>query len=175
MTVLVTPVGTSLFTNYLDKNRSDETFKNNYDTIKKCPATEWDNGYDTEINNLRCAALAFIENSGVEASAELQSIAKIRDELKDDEIEVRLFASDTIASRLAAEILMGQKAVLGNNVVVKFKAEKDVIEGLQIKSTEDFSNRGMPNLMRRISQLDGQLVINITGGYKANGSLPHYS
>ena len=169
MTVIVTPVGTSLFTNYLDKNPTDSNFKSNYDTIKKCFATEWDNGYETEINDLRCTTLAFIENSGVVASAELQSIAKIRDELKDDKIEVRLLASDTITSRLAAEILKKKGTVLGNQVSIEFEAEKDVINGLQIKSAEDFSNRGMPSLMLRISEFrDKQLVINITGGYKAS-------
>ena len=59
-------------------------------------------------------------------------------------------------------------AVLGNRIRVEFDPQTDVINGLQIKKIEDFSDRGMPTLMRRISQLDnGQLVINITGGYKA--------
>ena len=167
MTTLVTPVGTSLFTNYLDNNPSNSGFSSNYDTIKNCPATAWST-YDIEIDDLRKDILAFISKFKVKASAELQSIAKIRDELKED-IIVKLLASDTIASRLAAEILTDKEAtkVLGNNVSVKFNAETDVIEGLQIKSTKEFNDTGMPTLMRKISQLEGQLVMNITGGYKA--------
>lgn len=163
MIVVVTPVGTSLFTNGTDK------IKRNFNRIKDTSESEW-NKYDSYVGDnsrLRQDSELFIQQETTSASAEFQSIAKIRDEFKDDDIEVRLLASDTIASRLAAEILMNQGNVLGNNVSVKFEAETDVIKGLQIKSTEEFSNRGMPNLMRRISQLDGQLVINITGGYKA--------
>ncbi|MDE0084894.1 MAG: hypothetical protein OXU23_04215 [Candidatus Poribacteria bacterium] len=150
MTVLVTPVGTSLFTNYLDENPGSPIFKQNYDTIKKCPATEWDNDYDTEINGLSCDTLAFIENSGVEASAELQSIAKIRDELEDNKIEVQLLASDTIASQLAAEILKEKSEVLGNQVSVEFDSSNDVIKGLQVEDPEAFSGEGMTKLIQRI-------------------------
>ena len=169
MITLVTPVGTSLFTNYLDKNPNSVGFEFAYNTIKKLAATEWDS-YGDEIDDLRCACFEFIVGNGITASAELQSIAKIQDKLS-DQIKVHLLASDTIASRLAAEILEEQTTVLGNQVSIEFEAEKDVIKGLQIKNTEIFSNRGMPNLMRRISQFDGQLVINITGGYKA--TVPH--
>lgn len=167
MKTLVTPVGTSLFTNYLDANGNGHA----YETIKESPASGWDD-YDYEIRDLRTASLDFIATKGESASAELQSIAKIQDELKDD-IKVRLLASDTIASRLAAEILADETtaSVLGDKILIEFDAESDVIKGLQIKKVKEFSDSGMPNLMQRISQLDGQLVINITGGYKA--TVPH--
>ena len=163
MTVVVTPVGTSLFTNGTDQT------KRRFDVIKDQPVSKWDqyNSYVGDNSRLRTESKNFIQDKKASASAELQSIAKIQDEF-DDDIEVRLLASDTIASRLAAEILMNQGNVLGSNVSVKFDGKKDVIKGLQIKSTEDFSNLGMPNLMRRISEFcDKQLAINITGGYKA--------
>ena len=170
MKTLVTPVGTSLFTNYLNDN-SNDGFRRAYETIRKSPTSEW-NEYDYDIDSLRTTSLAFIKRRRESASAELQSIAKIQAELNDD-IQVRLLASDTIASRLAAEILADETAasVLGDQVLVGFDAESDVIKGLQIKNVKEFSDSGMPNLMQRISQLDGQLVINITGGYKA--AVPH--
>ena len=173
---LVTPVGTSLFTNYLDKNSADGTFKSNYDVIKKCLATEWDNGYDVEINDLRSACLQFINDNKEKASAELQSIAKIQEKLN-DEVEVHLLASDTIASRLAAEILEEQATVLGNQVSIEqFDSSNDVIQGLQVENPEAFSREGMTKLIQRINLIGGEFVglaitknfaINITGGYKA--------
>ena len=169
MIVLVTPVGTSLFTNYLEKKPSDATFRDNYNTIKKDSVKTWDT-YDIEIEALRSAALCFISTYKVEASAELQSIAKIQKELENDNIAVRLLASDTITSRLAAEILVNciEDGILETAIQVEFDEANDVIRGLQVKSTKEFSDNGMPNLIRRISQFDDeQLVINITGGYKA--------
>ena len=175
MITLVTPVGTSLFTNYLDKNPNSVRFELDYNTIKKLAATEWDN-YGDEIDDLRCACLEFIVRNGITASAELQSIAKIQDELKDDKIEVRLLASDTIASQLAAEILEEKFKILGDQVSVKFDSSNDVIKGLQVEDPEAFSSKGMTQLIQRINSISGGFVglaitrnfaINITGGYKA--------
>ena len=175
MKTLITPVGTSLFTNYLDKN-GDSTFSSNYETIKKCSASEWDD-YSPEIEELKISSLDFIKREQVSASAELQSITKIQDKLQKD-LEVRLLASDTIASRLAAEILMNNKVVapvLGNNISVAFDARADVIKGLQVEDPKVFSNEGMTNLIRKIDEKAGgywpSLAINITGGFKA--TLPY--
>ncbi len=181
MITLVTPVGTSLFTNYLDKNPNSHNFSSNYDTIKNCPAIEWPT-YQTEIDDLRTDILTSIQNFEVKASAELQSIANIQIEL-DDAITVYLLASDTIASRLAAEILKEQSAVLGDKVTVEFNDEDDVIKGLQVEDPEAFSQEGMTKLIQRINSISGGFVgshtlaitgnfaINITGGYKA--TLPY--
>ena len=176
MKTLVTPVGTSLFTNYLDEN-SNGTFSHAYETIKKSSASEWDE-YDCEIEDLKTSSLEFIEKKKKSASAELQSIAKIQDNLNDD-IEVRLLASDTIASRLAAEILADDTAasVLGDKIRVKFNTETDVIKGLQIENSKAFSQEGMSNLVQKINSISNNaggyqaLAINITGGFKA--TLPY--
>lgn len=172
MITLITPVGTSLFTNYLDQKSSDSAFRSNYETIKTSPASKWDD-YDLEIKGTKNSCLQFIEDFG--ASAELQSIAKIQDAL-DGDIEVRLLASDTIASRLAAEILADQAySVLGENIQVKFDADTEVIKGLQVEDHKVFSNEGMTNLIRKIGDIAGEnwpaLAINITGGFKA--TLPY--
>ena len=175
MKTLITPVGTSLFTNYLDEN-TNGAFGHYYETIKKCSASEWDDYYH-EIEELKISSLDFIEREQISASAELQSITKIRDKLQED-LDVHLFASDTIASRLAAEILMDNKVVapvLGSNISVAFDARADVIEGLQVEDPKAFSNQGMTNLIRKIDEKAGgcwlALAINITGGYKA--TLPY--
>ncbi len=174
MKTLITPVGTSLFTNYLDKN-GDSAFSHNYETIGKSPASEW-NAYDYEIEDLKTSSLEFIKQEKDSASAELQSITKIQDKLKED-LKVRLFASDTIASRLAAEILADDTvaSVLGDNISVEFDTQTDMIKGLQVEDPKVFSNEGMTNLIRKIDENAGgywpALAINITGGYKA--TLPY--
>ena len=176
MKTLITPVGTSLFTNYLNKN-SNRTFRHAYETIRRSPAEEWDE-YDYEIKDLKTSSLEFIKKEKESASAELQSIVKIQDKLKED-LEIRLFASDTIASRLAAEILADDTAasVLGDKIRVKFNTETDVIKGLQIENPRAFSQDGMSNLVQKINSISNNaggyqaLAINITGGFKA--TLPY--
>ena len=176
MKTLVTPVGTSLFTNYLDDN-GNGAFRHAYETIKKSPASEWDD-YDYEIDDLRTASLAFIESKRESASAELQSIAKIQAELK-DAINVRLLASDTIASRLAAEVLADETAasILGDQITVEFDAGTDVIIGLQVEDPRLFANEGMTKLIQLIDSISVNAggwqatAINITGGFKA--TLPY--
>ena len=165
-----------LFTNCLDDN-SDGFLRRAYETIGKLPASEWDD-YDYDIDALRTASPDFIEKERESASAELQSIAKIQAELKDD-IQVRLLASDTIVSRLAAEILADGTAtsVLGDQAAVKFDVGTDVVTGLQVENPRAFSNEGMTNLIQKIDSISanaggGQAgAINITGGFKA--TLPY--
>ena len=174
MKLVVTPVGTSLFTNYLDQAGGDATFRSNYEAIKTCSASKWDN-YDFEIEGLRSSSRSFIQESGERASAELQSIAKIQAELNDD-IQVHLLASDTIASRLAAEILRNQApSVLEGHIPVKFDSDTDITKGLQVEDPTAFSNEGMTNLIQRIDEISRgywpALAINITGGFKA--TLPY--
>ena len=179
--ILVTPVGTSLFTNYLDQMPDDANFKNWYETIKGCLVTEW-NCYDLEIEDLRQSSLGFIKQSGINASAELQSITNIQSALG-DQLVVHLLTSDTIVSRLAAEILEAGSEILGDNITLEFDEAVDVIKGLQVEDSEGFSQKGMTNLVKKIDEISGGAIgwqtlaatkafaINITGGYKA--TLPY--
>lgn len=176
MRTLVTPVGTSLFTNYLNDNCNDG-FRRAYETIRKSHASNW-NEYSYEIDDLRTTSFAYVESKRKSASAELQSIAKIQAELQDD-INVHLLASDTVVSRLAAEILADETAnsVLGDQSAIKFDAGTDVITGLQVENPKTFSNEGMTNLIRKIDSISANAggwqatTINITGGFKA--TLPY--
>ena len=182
MKFAITPVGTSLFTNGSEANGYIQT---GFDRIEDKPASEWDNN-TRYINQLRDASENFISACGIPASAELQSTAVIRDKL-DDNIIVYLLASDTIASRLAAEILRDKinppDSVLGEQVTAKFNADPtpvgiDVIHNLQVKDAVSFSREGMPKLFQRINYIKDwvaggsqNLAINITGGYGA--TLPY--
>jgi CRISPR/Cas system-associated protein Csm6 len=179
MTVVITPVGTSLFTNGSENN---SRIQSRFSVLKDLPLSNWDNN-SSYIENLRTESEKFIRSQKVSASAELQSTARIQNAL-DQKITVHLLASDTIASRLAAEILTGGAArqVL-DNVTVKFDAtigdvKKDVIDKLQVDNSRDFLKEGMNALIRRIGEIHSTLVgneqslaINITGGYGA--TLPY--
>ena len=179
MRYVITPVGTSLFTNGSENNN---TIKQRFTNIKDKPESEW-NSNTRYIEKLKSESENFIRGHGISASAELQSTAKIRDELS-EEITVHLLASDTIASRLAAEILSGNVVggILGKNVSIKFDArtvdKPDIISGLQVKNRKNFLRIGMNALIRRIEKInstltgsDRSLAINITGGYGA--TLPY--
>ena len=175
MTLVITPVGTSLFTNGLETNTNIGT---GFQHIKSSRATAPAHNA-RRINQLRKGCEAFIRNEKSAASAELQSIAKIQNTLQTD-IKVRLIASDTVASKLAAEIISGNVAgsILGHQITVEFDQNQDVIEGLQVDNRKDFLKKGMINLIDRIQQInsplaanDESLAINITGGYGA--TLPY--
>ncbi len=177
MTVVITPVGTSLFTNGSETNNQIQT---GFGRIEDKPASEWDDN-SRYINALKTHSETFIRDQKTSASAELQSTAVIRDKLKDN-ITVYLLASDTIASRLVAEILMDQinppNSVLGDKVTATFNPDDDVIRHLQVNNTVSFSREGMPNLFQRIHYIKDweaggsqNLAINITGGYGA--TLPY--
>lgn len=176
MITVITPVGTSLFTN---GGRVNTTISDTFEDIKDLQASEWDN-YEIHIATLETESIEFIDDVGVIASAELQSTKIIQEKLN-TEITVHLLASDTIASRLAAEILKNQinNSGLIPNVTAVFNAdpsasrEIDVISDLQVTDSTDFSRDGMPRLFRRINNIKDSaggsqnLAINITGGYSA--------
>ncbi len=177
MTVVITPVGTSLFTNGSETNNQIQT---GFSRIEDKPMSEWDSN-TRYINQLKIESEKFIREQGISASAELQSTAVIRDKTEDN-IIVYLLASDTITSRLAAEILRDQlndpNHVLGKNVTAHFDPDNDVIDSLQVNNTVSFSREGMPKLFQRINYIkeweaggSQNLAINITGGYGA--TLPY--
>lgn len=180
MITVITPVGTSLFTNYLKENGADGTFRRYYMGIEERCASDWNNSaIRTAIGRLEQTSREFISKVEAKAAAELQSTDKIQNVL-DDDINVYLLASNTIESRLAAKILSGNVAggILGNQVSVNFNPDQDVISGLQVRNRKNFLRKGMNALIRRIEQINSTLVgrdqslaINITGGYGA--TLPY--
>ncbi|WP_242826028.1 putative CRISPR-associated protein [Desulfurispora thermophila] len=106
-----------------------------------------------------------------EASAEITSLWKIKQETGQD-IAASLIATDTILSRLAAEII---EKVLQGQFKVFFEPVLDVIPGLQVKDRKKFEKTGLVELLERIEKIIfsraggdyGQVGLNITGGYKA--------
>ena len=172
MTTIITPVGTSLFTNGA---RDNNTIGDYYKEIENAPGSDWDS-YKSFIDPLRLAAEVFIRSNGVSASAEFQSSVEIQKEL-DRDITVHLLASDTVASRLAAEILKAQHGVFGPHISIQFNCAQDVIRGLQVENTDTFSKVGIPSLFEWLACIRGdleekrELAMNITGGYGATTPL----
>ncbi|MDE0323235.1 MAG: hypothetical protein OXN27_04880 [Candidatus Poribacteria bacterium] len=169
MTVVITPVGTSLFTNGGEHNFH---IKDLFADIKDLRDSDW-GSWEDQITNLKNESESFILEKNVSASAELQSTYTILENLEGN-ITVCLFASDTIASRLAAEILQENSCVLGNRVSIEFNYPNDVIRGLQVTDPVEFLKDGVPNLKQWLFNIHNKnpannqnLAINITGGFAA--------
>lgn len=171
MTTVITPVGTSLFTNGGEDNT---IIRDLYQTIKDLPAADW-NDHEGQIEILRTESKGFIDDAGEIASAELQSTHAIKSRL--ETIRVHLIASDTITSRLAAEILTEKLPDILHRVQVEFNGGTDVIQGLRATDPNAFETTGAHNLIGRLNQIkdipqnNQNLAINITGGYAATVSL----
>jgi len=172
MKKVITMVGTSLFENYMEKH--DDTnfklayhhFKGNKDKAKRVKADELDNEEDRRKIIEGVLNEKYFKNN-INASAEIKSLIKLKKQLKDD-FEIYLLYSDTALSRLAAEILKEKlnlyEELQNCNIIIK------KIEGLQIWDKKEFE-KGMANLTNEIYNIAqgywGDIVINITGGYKA--------
>ncbi|MCX7999647.1 MAG: hypothetical protein N3A69_11965 [Leptospiraceae bacterium] len=161
MKKIITTVGTSLFSNLVNQD-------SNYQDLKDKLHEEWGLN-QSEIEEIKNKLLKKLKNKS--DSAELQSIAKIKEELKDN-LEIYLLATDTILSRLACELLqLKLPEIVNNNLVVHFNHKFDVIKGLQVKNRKNFEKEGLINLLNRIETIAngywGNLIFNITGGYKA--------
>lgn len=171
MTVIITPVGTSLFNNGGTENTNIADY---FANLKHERNNDWDK-WNRFITGLRTETQMFIGSpaGGVSASAELQSTQAILNELND--ITVHLIASDTIVSRLAAEILVDALPTLLGVPVVFTPA--DIIQGLCATDPNHFEVLGVSNLRARLDSIcnnlrnDQRLAINITGGYAATVSL----
>jgi putative CRISPR-associated protein (TIGR02619 family) len=110
-----------------------------------------------------------------QASAEIKSIAAIRQETG-EELDVHLVSTDTVLSRLAAEIIRDLlREATGSGTEVIFDPNTDCIKGLQVGDAREFFRQGMVNLVQRLEEICGgyfgNVIFNITGGYKA--SIPY--
>ncbi|MEO0260681.1 MAG: putative CRISPR-associated protein, partial [candidate division WOR-3 bacterium] len=163
MKKIITMVGASIFENYFKKN---DNIKNYYNAIKDKRGKDWDSETD-RIKRIKDKITEWAKNKPDKKniSAEIKSLLKLQEELKED-FDIYLLCSDTILSRLAGEIIKDILSQLINNQRIETK----VIGGLQIWDRKEF-NAGMSNLISEIYSIAGgywdNVIINITGGYKA--------
>ncbi len=166
---VITTVGTSIFTNYYEamrEKRQEGEASSEHETLKKTPHSQWSRYTDEEIPRLR-EVIATWANGNPQASAEISSLLKIADKYPNEELEVYLIATDTVLSRLAAELV---KEWFGENGTVHFTPQKHVIIGLSIEQTETFIEQGIQGLVQTILDIKGEeedsMLLNISGGYK---------
>lgn len=169
MKKVITMVGASIFENYLKEKRDENTSAHlEYLKNKRSGDLEKEKErYKRLQKNINSWVEGKVNRTPEDISAEIKSLLKLKEYLK-DEFEIYLLCSDTILSILAGEIV--------NESLKKLKKfEKDevyvkVIEKLQIWDLKDF-RMGMSNLISKIYNITGgnwgNVVINITGGYKA--------
>jgi len=179
MLKVITTVGTSIFENYRKycQEYNKEKLTKNY--LKESFDSR-DSELDEEIKEKIKIWIKEI-SSKTQISAEIKSLLKLKEEKKNENIEVFLLATDTVASSLAAEIL--KEFLEKENFIVYFDPKKDVIKDLQVEDFDRFE-KGKNNLIHRISKLIEEfvqdekgskkrkfirknVVFNITGGYKS--------
>lgn len=174
MLKVITTVGTSVFGNYRKFNKDDD-IKLNY--LNRPFKDRNEERSDKEKAKVRRWTEELSDKSQI--SAEIKSLLKIK-EAGNDDLEVYLLATDTVASYLAAEIV--KEVLEKEGIKVCFDPEVDVIRDLQVDDFKKFE-RGKDNLIRRISQLIDEfskdkkkdkkrkyirdnVIFNVTGGYK---------
>ncbi len=174
MTCIIATVGTSLFTNY---NLVSASIEIRYDAIKKALHQEWSDRQES-VERIRNNPdfTRWISGHLKESCAEIASLMKIV-ETEQDDVEIQLLATDTVLSRLAAEMIMTQTIThpVGDKTVsLKFDPAKDVIEGFRVDNADVFQTDGLQHFIRRfvcLKKLHSALILNITGGYK--GLIPY--
>jgi putative CRISPR-associated protein (TIGR02619 family) len=172
---IITTVGASIYDNFF---YYDNSLRSQYENLQIMEHRQWDNVKD-RVHILKNSLIEWVKGKN-DASAEIESLLNIQKELNDD-LEVYLISSDTVISRLAAEVIQdgfskqNSSNDIINNIKVLFEPDKDIIQGLQIKNRKIFEEEGLYNLISRIEQIIAcdtyvdwkNTALNITGGYKA--------
>lgn len=157
----IVTVGTSLFTNYLKNNKS---FLNEYERLIDEPYSNY-GSFSHEVNKIKSDLDKKAKD--IDLSAEIKTLVKLKEELS-EKIEVYLFSTDTILSKLASEIIKAKY-----NDEFDFREIK-VIEGLQTKDFTKYDSIGFLRLVgafkkfiQTISDEKCETYLLISGGYKA--------
>ncbi|WP_027003420.1 hypothetical protein [Hugenholtzia roseola] len=149
--IVITTVGTSMFTNY----KGSEHYKTSWDRIKDQPFKNWDD-FEEDIEEVQTT----IEAWNGFSCAELQTLKKLQE--RHETVSTYLVTSDTITSYLAGKIL--EKALAQKNITVQ---ELKKIEEFDVLSKDKFKiRRGFDNYVKYLIEtyVEGY---NISGGYKA--------
>lgn len=163
MRKVITTVGTSIF---LNNEIGNATLSSLEDLKDKSPANE--SRFKTEISSIKNALTPLI-NGNPKASAEIESLIQIKDHYGED-IDVQFICSDTLLSKLAADLITDNFSHPG------IKIEKShIIEDLVVNDSVKFQESGLGKLMEKlldlVSSKSGKDIgmecsLNITGGYK---------
>jgi hypothetical protein len=134
MKTLMTTVGTSLFANYCNPD-AEKNLGSLYENItvelkgiEEISATDYDKVKDDAEFIAKYIKIRWFCVDGqpnVEASAEIKSILKIREQM--GEIRVHLLASDSVASVLAAQLIKQWFEQHQKDIGVSFDETKDIL------------------------------------------------
>ena len=130
---VITPVGASLFDNYLKEENGEvgslysKFRKIQEDGLEKPLNEEWEE-WQSQIKVIRRKIETWIRDRK-NAAAEIYSLLKLQKQVN-QRLQIYLLASETILSRLAAEILLKELRHYPQFISVNFTPEKDVILGL---------------------------------------------
>jgi len=172
---IITTVGTSIIGNFKQKNSESPRIKD-FDQLENTSLKDWEN-HPEKIERCKSELTKFLQKDKDKASAEVKSLGKIIAQYvqyPDDKIEIYLLATDTILSRMAAEVIRdyydGKQNVL-------FSPDEHIINGLQVKNSKELGEKGFANLINAVQKIKDkkaidkkeeiQLILNVTGGYKA--------
>lgn len=193
---IITTVGTSLFTNFMQDevkkkygrdyaSVSIESAFNAIEDAKAGAADIWSDRYKHDVRTIQENVEDFWFDDEFKenkvASAEIASLLKISEQDK-EKVQVHLIATDTLLSVLAAELIVTwferHKHLATNVAEVLFKraqpdfkeqSESDyVVKDLKVNSSEEYE-KGFMNLIGLMEKsiIKDSTILNITGGYKA--------
>lgn len=176
MKVIITPVGTSLFTNYMRKEiqtafelagKTYHSIEEEFEKLRFIDSAvlglpKWErivSRVNDVIKSFWFAGITKMDwktwecQQGVEnvlASAEIKSILKIKERFAKEGLRVQLIATDTILSCLAARLIKQWFDMYGNKngIDVFFNEKTDVAKGLQVINGATFEKEGIPSLMK---------------------------
>ena len=187
---IITTVGTSLITNWLQKEKGINSELKEYveDLKNQC----FYNTRDKEDNEdfieyageIKKEIKSFLAKKDKPASAETNSLFAIKEELEkkhsDLALTVYLICTDTILSPLCAEVL--SEWLKGQGFEVDFHEEEDIIEkigdnnfvsdyivkDLRVDDKDAFEKQGFQNLINIFQNISSSknCILNISGGYK---------
>lgn len=192
---IITTVGTSLFTNFMQDevkkkygrdyaSVSIESAFNAIEDAKAGAADIWSDRYKHDVRTIQENVEDFWFDDEFEenkvASAEIASLLKISEQEK-EKAQVHLIATDTLLSVLAAELIVTwferHKHLAPNVAELLFKRVQPgfeeqsesihVVKSLQVEKQEDY-DEGFMNLLSLLEKIVTKEVdvLNITGGYK---------
>jgi CRISPR/Cas system-associated protein Csm6 len=180
---VITPVGASIFTNYMDKSKVVRTYPGlgrdyeaivvQYEHLKDLPHQERNNSrYESDINYIKeRIKYLWLAEAQEKASAELHTLSKIA-EAEKTKLDVHLLATDTVLSVVACELvqewLEGNGTLNGCKITCHYHFNSSIVKGLQVKEVNKFKKEGIPNLISMIGERKTKdTILNMSGGYKA--------
>lgn len=193
MKKIITTVGASMFSNYMEAKvrnhygRNYASIDSPFEKTKDIIASDiYKEDYKPYIKNIREKVEDYWYEYNNEpnrfAAAEIASILKIAEEEPGETFIVHLIATDTLQSVLAAEMVTGWfekytavneqiEKVLFQRPPTKFEHQRHsdyVVKDLRVGDQEDYQ-QGFMNLIELLDKIceKDQVILNITGGYKA--------